>query len=305
MHFAARTTFFLRHILLTPAQGVHTLTDMTDTLSFHFPNLSSEQDTLAPHAFLTTISAGKMRFRWDETNTLRDAYFARVLPAGKTLVPLELIHSRTLFCIENGARDALKADLSLYGSCSIESSPAAPVLSLPDGSCVKADGAQADGLITDDRCFVPVITVADCMPIWLYDPETGVFGVLHSGWKGTGIAGEAVRFAAKKFGARPENIRVIIGPHIEPCCYRVDNERADWFIREFGEACVSDRTEDGSRLSLTEANRTVLSRAGVLPEHILITGGCTSCFEENGEHPYASFRRQGPEKFAPMAAYIY
>lgn len=286
---------------------------MNDTLSFSFPALSSEQDAHAPHAFLTTITAGKMRFRWDETNPLRDAYFARVLPEGKTPVPLELIHSRTVFCIESSARDALKADLKLNGSCGIESEAqsavesgrATPVFSLPDGSRVKADGAQADGLIATDRCFVPVITVADCMPLWLYDPETGVFGVLHSGWKGTGIAGEAVRFAAKKFSARPENIRVIIGPHIEPCCYRVDNERADWFIREFGEACVSDRTEEGSRLSLTEANKTVLSRAGVLPEHILITGGCTSCFEENGEHPYASFRRQGPEKFAPMAAYIY
>lgn len=272
-------------VQLTSSFAVLKLSDMTDTLSFQFPDLTTEQAAVAPRAFLSTITAGKMRFRWDETNPLRDAYFARVLPAEKKLVPLELIHSRTVFCIESGS--------------------ATPVLSLPDGSRVKEDGAQADGLITASRAFVPVITVADCMPLWLYDPVTGVFGVLHSGWKGTGIAGEAVRFAQSRFGAHSEDIRFVIGPHIEPCCYRVDNERADYFIREFGEVCVSDRTEEGSRLSLTEANKTVLERAGVLPEHILITGGCTSCFEENGAHPYASFRRQGPEKFAPMAAYIY
>ena len=279
--------------MLTSFCRALTLTDMTDTLSFQFPDLTSEQAAVAPRAFLSTITAGKMRFRWDEVNPLRDAYFARMLPAEKKLVPLELIHSRTVFCIENDARVAS------------ESATATPVLSLPDGSRVNADGAQADGLITTARCFVPVITVADCMPLWLYDPVTGVFGVLHSGWKGTGIAGEAVRFAQSRFGARPENIRFVIGPHIEPCCYRVDNERAGYFIREFGEACVSDRTEEGSRLSLTEANKIVLARAGVRPEHILITGGCTSCFEQDGAHPYASFRRQGPEKFAPMAAYVF
>ncbi|MBQ0166555.1 MAG: polyphenol oxidase family protein [Treponema sp.] len=265
---------------------------MNETLSFQFPDLTPEEAARAPAAFLTTLAAGKMRFRWDETNPLRDAYFARVLPEGKTLVPLELIHSRTVFCVESGAVSAA------------ESEDVTPVLSLPDGSRVKAEGAQGDGLVSAVRAFVPVITVADCMPLWLYDPVTGVFGVLHSGWKGTGIAGEAVRFAQKRFDARPEDIRFVIGPHIEPCCYRVDNERADYFIREFGEACVSDRTEEGSRLSLTEANKAVLAREGVLPEHILITGGCTSCFEENGAYPYASFRRQGPEKFAPMAAYI-
>lgn len=258
---------------------------MDDTLSFSFPDLTSEQAACAPRAFLTTLAAGKMRFRWDEVNPVRDAFFARVLPEEKVLVPLELIHSRTVFCIE------------------AESNTATPVLSLPDGSCVKAAGAQADGLITAERTFVPVITVADCMPLWFYDPVTGVFGVLHSGWKGTGIAAEAVRFAHARFGAHPEDIRFVIGPHIEPCCYRVDNERAEYFSREFGDACISDRTEEGSRLSLTEANKAVLSRAGVLPEHILITGGCTCCFEENGAHPYASFRRQGPD-FTPMAAFV-
>lgn len=281
------------------------MTDIKDTLSFQFPDLTPEKAAIAPHAFLTTITAGKMRFRWDETNTVRDTYFARVLPAEKKLVPLELIHSRTVFCIENDARATSESVAGFNATSASESRSATPVLSLPDGSRVKSDGAQADGLITASRAFVPVITVADCMPLWLYDPVTGAFGVLHSGWKGTGIAGEAVRFAQSRFGAHPEDIRFVIGPHIEPCCYRVDNERADYFIREFGEACVSDRTEEGSRLSLTEANKAVLARAGVLPEHILITGGCTSCFEENGAYPYASFRRQGPEKFAPMAAYIY
>ena len=52
-------------------------------------------------------------------------------------------------------------------------------------------------MITKNPSLMPVVTVADCMPLYLYDSVSGVFGVVHSGWKGTGIIGEALNLAKK------------------------------------------------------------------------------------------------------------
>ena len=42
-----------------------------------------------------------------------------------------------------------------------------------------------DGLVTDCRDIALVTTHADCNPLYFYDPVRHVFGLAHSGWKGT------------------------------------------------------------------------------------------------------------------------
>ena len=55
-----------------------------------------------------------------------------------------------------------------------------------------------DGIITQNRGLLTVVTVADCVPVFLFDSESGFFGVVHSGWKGTGIVKNAVQLAGEK-----------------------------------------------------------------------------------------------------------
>lgn len=213
---------------------------------------------------MTLRKAGSMRFRWSETNSERIKLLSRIAGQEHVPVSLELIHSRTVYDIH---------DFS------------------------DTFGLQGDGMITAEKQLIPVVTVADCMPLFLYDPVTGVFGIVHSGWKGTGIIGDAVRLAVQNYGASPGTICIAIGPHIRSCCYIVDESRAAYFRENFCDGCVEPyegectdwNTRGGKlfRLSLEKANLAVLDRAGVRDENITIAGDCTSC------NPlFGSFRRE-------------
>ena len=118
----------------------------------------------------------------------------------------------------------------------------------------------------------------------------------HSGWKGTGIAAEAVRLIGAEFGIPPDRIGAALGPCIGPCCYDVPEDRAELFSREWGDDSV--RRADGKwYLDLARANVSLLEREGV--SRIVAADACTSCTDALG-----SFRREGPQRFTRMLALI-
>ncbi len=169
-----------------------------------------------------------------------------------------------------------------------------------------ADWKDGDGILTTNPGVVPCVTVADCMPIWLCHEYAPCFGVLHSGWKGTGIILEALETALRVWNADPAGFRVLLGPHIRSCCYTVDDERARYFSEYFSPDSVwLDNTlkEQGSRwpwrLSLAAANRQLCRDAGIPDTQIVDTGFCTACNSEFG-----SSRREGSASFTHMAALI-
>jgi YfiH family protein len=226
-------------------------------------------------ACITTRKTGAMRFRRNEENPRRDAFFAALgvdfrkdnarefrAVRGLRAVPLELIHSQTVFVVENADEDI---------------------------------GARGDGIITSNSALVPVITVADCMPIFLFNPAAACFGVLHSGWKGTGIVREALTLAQKTYGAAAKDFFAVMGPHIQQCCYTVEKERADYFAHTFTPECVTQKEDGAYHLSLAEANRHILVEAGVPENHIALCTDCTSCDTRLG-----SFRREAAELDMPL-----
>jgi len=166
-----------------------------------------------------------------------------------------------------------------------------------DGS-EAADGpfVEADGMVSDRPDLLLTVTVADCLPILLADPRTGGFGLVHSGWKGTGIVVEAARTMARVFGSRAADIAVTIGPGIGPCCYTVPEDRHRLFRADFGDRAVQRGLDGSFRLDLRAANVALLEREGV--GHVSIVSDCTSCDPLLG-----SFRRQGPG-FTRMLAFI-
>ena len=147
---------------------------------------------------------------------------------------------------------------------------------------IQQNAVIGDGIITKEKNFVPVITVADCVPIWFYDPVSKVFGIVHSGWKGTGIIENALLFAEKKYNAKIPDFRVIIGPHIHSCCYKVDQEREKFFNSNF-----APDTCENQMLSLEKANLFILEKIGIKPENLISIKNCTSC-----ETNFGSFRRE-------------
>ncbi len=163
-----------------------------------------------------------------------------------------------------------------------------------DPAAMARASGGADGIVLLDPELAASVTVADCMPIWLLDRGSGAFGVLHSGWRGTGILDAALRALADRFGSPPSAVALVLGPAIGPCCYAVPEERALRFEAEFGDGSVARR--DGSAyLDLRQANIAIAERAGV--GQLLSVEACTSCDGRLG-----SFRRQGAAAFTRMLA---
>lgn len=156
---------------------------------------------------------------------------------------------------------------------------------------------EADGIVTMRTDAVLTVTVADCLPVFLVDPVTGAFGLVHSGWKGTGIVKAALESMTAAFGTDPRDVSVTIGPGIGPCCYRVPEERARSFSERFGDSAVVRGDDGAPRLDLRAANVTLLQAAAV--KQIAVVEDCTCCSTF-----LSSFRRQGADAFTLMLAFI-
>ena len=86
---------------------------------------------------------------------------------------------------------------------------------------------EADAMVTNRPDLLLGILTADCAPVLLADPEAGIIGAAHAGWKGAagGIVPATVE-AMIGLGADPARIRAAIGPTISGANYEVGPETA-------------------------------------------------------------------------------
>lgn len=114
------------------------------------------------------------------------------------LVILKQVHSSTVITVDDGP--------------------------LPDGN------VEADALVTRRRDILLGVLTADCAPLLFVDPQAGVIGAAHAGWKGAahGIALGTIE-AMVALGASPANMLVAIGPLISGRNYEVGPQ----FMAEF------------------------------------------------------------------------
>jgi hypothetical protein len=79
-----------------------------------------------------------------------------------------------------------------------------------------------DGIVTAERGVALAVLVADCVPILARDPIAGVIAATHAGRIGaaSGIALATIE-AMAALGARPDRIRVLLGPAVCGRCYEV------------------------------------------------------------------------------------
>ncbi|MFH0814118.1 MAG: peptidoglycan editing factor PgeF [Pseudomonadota bacterium] len=173
----------------------------------------------------------------------------------------------------------------------------------PDPGVPLAPLRGVDGLITREEGILLLIKIADCYPLFLYDPENHAIGLLHAGWRGTaaGIVSCGIKKMMESFGTKPENIRAGIGPGIGACCYQVGKEVWEAFKRRNGfDNSIWKTGERGSLyLDLRKALYLELIGCTVKKEYIGITSECTACNKEL----FFSYRRDNG-KTGRMAALI-
>lgn len=93
---------------------------------------------------------------------------------------------------------------------------------------------EADGQVTSREGIALGMFAADCLPVLLADPQSGVIGAAHCGRKGLqrGVIGATVEKMTEK-GAKTERIVATLGPCICGDCYEVGGDIADDFDAQF------------------------------------------------------------------------
>ncbi len=135
---------------------------------------------------------------------------------------------------------------------------------------------EADVVVTTAGGVGACVSVADCVPVLLADPDSGAVAAVHAGWRGTLARAVAEGVAAlSRAGATPSRLLAAIGPSIGPCCYEVSPDLAARFREAFGPGAV--RGGAAPKVDLWAANASALRAAGVLLDRIDLVGRCTSC----------------------------
>jgi YfiH family protein len=153
--------------------------------------------------------------------------------------------------------------------------------------------AEHDAMVSNVAGLALTVSTADCVPILVHDPVRRAVAAIHAGWRGTAerIAPKAVEVMARRYGTRPADVQVAIGPAIGRCCYQVDRPAFERLV-----ACTpsADRhlEPDGTehwRADLPGLNRAMLEETGIPASQIEDLTLCTACrkeqfFSHRGEH---------------------
>ena len=148
---------------------------------------------------------------------------------------------------------------------------------------------RADGIVTRMPGLAIGVSTADCGPVLLADPQAGVVGAAHAGWRGalSGIV-EATVAEMERLGAKRVRIRAALGPMIRQPNYEVGSDLMDRFAAEdseSGQFFVAARRHGHALFDLGGYVAARLQRAGVT--HIEDVGLCT--YAEPGR--FFSYRR--------------
>lgn len=164
------------------------------------------------------------------------------------------------------------------------------------GNGLRAGEFVGDGVICREPGYCLTIKTADCLPLLFADPQSGVFGAVHIGWRGLlgGII-ENLYKALKNLDISFGRLYNSLGPAIGSCCYEVGAEVAVLFDDRF----VTSKN-GRYHLDIRGAVKEKLAEFGIGGNQLLDIAECTSCRAEK----YYSFRKDGHARIQ-MASFIY
>lgn len=176
----------------------------------------------------------------------------------------------------------------------------------------KAELEGVDAVCTNLKGTCVCVSTADCIPILLYDDESGVISAIHAGWRGTvaRIVEENIKVLIDTYGIKAENLHAIIGPGISLDAFevgdevfkdplwalpispvegerlRAEDDRWEAVCKRFPSKC-----ERGWRwhIDLPLCNKLQLMNMGVKEENIFMSGICTF----NNSKEFFSARKLG------------
>jgi len=163
----------------------------------------------------------------------------------------------------------------------------------------------SDSFLTQERGAVLTITVADCFPLFIFDPKKEIVGLCHAGWRGIlkNIIGKTIQEAHKEFQSDPGDILVGIGPGIQECHFEIKN---DIFLQ----------FKNYPEFILKRRGKIFIDLLGIIVKQLLESGlkkaniealkKCTYCFKDKGGYEYFSYRRAKKRKqnFQLMLAFL-
>lgn len=154
---------------------------------------------------------------------------------------------------------------------------------------------ESDGIISNEKGTVLVLSLADCCGILVYDESSQSVGAFHSGWKGTQqkIVYKGIKKMVEEFGTNPKKIKCWITPCAGAEDYEVGIDVAKYFPD------FTKSSGNGKFLfDLKSAVKAQLIGSGVLEDNIEISSESTI-----SDGRFHSFRRD-KEKSGRMAAFI-
>lgn len=182
---------------------------------------------------------------------------------------------------KNRQKLALKYDYKNENLCYMNQIHSANVVVVDENSPKYID--NCDALITKTKNLPLMVMVADCIPILMFDEVKGVIAAIHAGRNSTFL--KISEITAKKmiedFSCKIENIKVIMGPSIQKCCYEVNDELKNIVEESFGKEFVI-----GNNIDLQGINKKLLENLGI--KNIEISSICTKCSNK----PFFSYRKE-------------
>lgn len=143
---------------------------------------------------------------------------------------------------------------------------------------------KCDAIVTDQLDTPLMVMVADCIPILFFDEEKNCIAAAHAGRNGVylNIVFNVLQVMKQEFSCNSENIKVVLGPSIQKCCYEVSKELADIAIKSFGKQYENNRYID-----LQGIVQQQLLDVGIARKNIETSEICTKC----GSSKYFSYRK--------------
>ncbi|MCL2013123.1 MAG: peptidoglycan editing factor PgeF [Cystobacterineae bacterium] len=148
---------------------------------------------------------------------------------------------------------------------------------------------EGDGVWTEQPGVVVAVQTADCVPILMKDGRRRRVAAVHAGRRGVwGRIAWAQLEVWLKEGSALEDIEVVLGPCIGPCCYEVDEEMAASFAQRWGMEVLSQgKNTLKPTFHLAKALEVDLLGFGLLPSQVERSPLCTFC-----DSRFHSYRRE-------------
>jgi copper oxidase (laccase) domain-containing protein len=85
-----------------------------------------------------------------------------------------------------------------------------------------AHGIDADAVVARGGADAVGVVTADCVPVLAASADGRAVAAIHAGWRGLAAGVIEAGIAALREQAPGAALRAVIGPHIGPCCYGID-----------------------------------------------------------------------------------